>query len=174
MKINEIEVRPIPTFPDYYISHRGEVWSEKSLKWLKFHFHMGSLCIHLSRGDSSTATPTVGRLVLETWLYPCPEGMECCHNDGDTCNNILENLRWDTHKANMQDAVKHGSFSLHYHAPGEASPVHKLSTKNVHQIRHILKETHISDAEVARAYTVSTTCIRRIRLEQTWRHLLCK
>ncbi len=172
MRINEIELRPIIGFPDYYISRDGEVWSEKSLKWLKPSFHMGSLCIFLRRGDSSIATPTVGRLVLEAWFGFCPEGMECCHNDGDTYNNTLENLRWDTHKANMQDAVKHGSFSLHYHAPGEASPVHKLTTKAVHQIRHILKETHISNAEVARAYAVSTTCIRRIKLGQTWRHLL--
>jgi len=43
----------------------------------------------------------VHRLVLEAFVGPCPDGMECCHNDGDRTNNRLENLRWDTHKNNM-------------------------------------------------------------------------
>jgi hypothetical protein len=31
-----------------------------------------------------------------------------CHNDGDPTNDHLDNLRWDTHAANMQDAADHG------------------------------------------------------------------
>ncbi|MES5383891.1 NUMOD4 motif-containing HNH endonuclease [Mycolicibacterium conceptionense] len=51
----------------------------------------------------------VGRLVLAAFVGPCPDGMECCHNDGDAGNNRLENLRWDTHSANVLDCVKHGT-----------------------------------------------------------------
>jgi hypothetical protein len=35
--------------------------------------------------------------------------MECCHNDGNAGNDRLENLRWDTRKANRQDSVRHGT-----------------------------------------------------------------
>ena len=56
-------------------------------------------------------TKTVHRLVLEAFVGPRPEGMEGCHNDGNTQNNKLENLRWDTRKNNHADSVKHGTHS---------------------------------------------------------------
>lgn len=47
-------------------------------------------------------------LVLEAFVGPRPEGLVCCHNDGDSSNNRLSNLRWDTYSANNHDLVKHG------------------------------------------------------------------
>ena len=56
----------------------------------------------------------IHRLVLEAFIGPCPEGMECCHfPDRDPSNNRLENLRWDTHKANVADSIKHGTCYRH-------------------------------------------------------------
>lgn len=51
----------------------------------------------------------IHRLVLEAFVGPCPDGMECCHNDGDPGNNRLSNLRWDTKSANEFDQVRHGT-----------------------------------------------------------------
>jgi hypothetical protein len=51
----------------------------------------------------------VARLVLEAFVGPAPDGMECCHNDGDSQNNQLTNLRWDTKSANAQDVLRHGT-----------------------------------------------------------------
>lgn len=51
----------------------------------------------------------VHRLVLEAFVGPCPEGMEACHNDGNPANNRLENLRWDTRRNNILDAIRHGT-----------------------------------------------------------------
>lgn len=51
----------------------------------------------------------VHRLVAEAFIGPPPEGTECCHNDGDATNNHVSNLRWDTHSANVQDMVMHGT-----------------------------------------------------------------
>lgn len=50
----------------------------------------------------------VHRLILETFVGPCPEGMECCHLNGDPQDNRLENLRWDTPTANAKDREFHG------------------------------------------------------------------
>lgn len=47
-------------------------------------------------------------LVLTAFVGPRPEGMECCHGDGDPQNNHLSNLRWDTPSANQQDTLHHG------------------------------------------------------------------
>lgn len=52
----------------------------------------------------------VHTLVLEAFTSPRPEGLEACHNDGDATNNTVDNLRWDTRKANAADALRHGTF----------------------------------------------------------------
>lgn len=51
----------------------------------------------------------VHRLVAEAFIGPCPQGMECCHNDGNPKNNHVENLRWDTKSSNQRDKEKHGT-----------------------------------------------------------------
>ncbi len=51
----------------------------------------------------------VHRLVLETFVGPCPDKQECCHNNGNSLDNRISNLRWDTRKANVKDACVHGS-----------------------------------------------------------------
>ena len=68
----------------------------------------GHLTVGLKRGGSRV-TVRVHRLVLESFIGPCPEGMEGCHNDGDSSNNRLSNLRWDTSSANKQDMIRHGT-----------------------------------------------------------------
>lgn len=50
----------------------------------------------------------VHHLVLEAFVGPRPEGLECCHGNGDPTDNRLENLRWDTFEANVADRVAGG------------------------------------------------------------------
>lgn len=53
----------------------------------------------------------VHHLVLEAFVGPRPDGMECCHNNGDPSDNRLENLRWDTSSSNKRDQLAHGTHS---------------------------------------------------------------
>ena len=69
----------------------------------------------LSKVGTKPKTVWVHRLVLESFVGPCPEGMEACHNDSDPSNNSLENLRWDTHAANMQDKVENWTVCKNGH-----------------------------------------------------------
>lgn len=69
--------------------------------------HAGHQAVDLSTPGRRWSVD-VHRLVLSAFVGPCPEGMEGCHNDGDPTNNRLGNLRWDTHRANMQDRITHG------------------------------------------------------------------
>lgn len=57
---------------------------------------------------TGNAQRLVHRLVLESFVGPCPEGMECCHSNGDPSDNRLENLRWDSRRANAADRDAHG------------------------------------------------------------------
>lgn len=59
--------------------------------------------------DGRSTQVAIGRAVLEAFVDQCPDGMECCHGDGDPWNNNVSNLRWDTRSANMQDSLRHGT-----------------------------------------------------------------
>jgi len=67
----------------------------------------GYLLVALARGGKKTPK-LVHRLVIETFIGPCPDGMECCHRDSDKSNNRLENLRWDTRSENQIDRIENG------------------------------------------------------------------
>lgn len=47
----------------------------------------------------------VHRLVLETFVGQCPEGMECDHVNRDRSDNRLQNLRWVPHKENQRNTA---------------------------------------------------------------------
>lgn len=68
----------------------------------------GHLELKLYR-DANVNNCQVHRLVLEAFVGRCPDGMECCHNNGIADDNRLENLRWDTPSANQYDSVRHGT-----------------------------------------------------------------
>jgi hypothetical protein len=76
----------------------------------------------------------VHRLVLEAFVCPCPEGRECCHNDGDPANNALTNLRWNTRKANIEDSRRHGIKPIGSRANA------KLREDDVHESRRLKTE----------------------------------
>lgn len=56
-------------------------------------------------------------LVLEAFICPRPEKMQCCHNNGIPDDNRLVNLRWDTPKNNVHDRKFHGTYQY-----GEKNP----------------------------------------------------
>lgn len=68
----------------------------------------GHLDVGLMR-SGHRVTAKVHRLVLTAFVGPDPEGMECCHNNGNPADNRVENLRWDTTAANRRDCVNHGN-----------------------------------------------------------------
>jgi len=49
----------------------------------------------------------VHQLVAVAFIGPRPDGMVTCHNNGDSLDNRVENLRYDTQSANIQDMYKH-------------------------------------------------------------------
>ena len=63
--------------------------------------------VDANRGKKRYAN--IHSLVLEAFVGPRPDGLECCHNDGNRLNAELANLRWDTRSANTADAVEHGT-----------------------------------------------------------------
>lgn len=67
-------------------------------------YHQVTLCNNTSR-----TARRIHCLVLEAFVGPCPDGLECCHNNGVSTDNRLENLRWDTRLSNAADQLRHGT-----------------------------------------------------------------
>lgn len=76
--------------------------------------------------DAVGRSYTIHRLVLEAFVGPCPYGMEGCHNNGDRLDNRLDNLRWDTTRANNLDQfvhrTQHNAFKTHCKHGHEFTP----------------------------------------------------
>lgn len=84
--------------------------------------------------DGTRVNRFVHALVLQAFVGPCPEGMECCHDNGDRADNRLENLRWDTLASNQADRLIHGTDHR-----GERQGSSKLTTADVRQIKKLLR-----------------------------------
>jgi hypothetical protein len=98
---------------------------------------------------------------MEAFVGIRPQGMECCHNDGNPQNNHWSNLRWDTPKNNHADKVKHGTTNR-----GEQCGTAKLTLEQVRAIRQDTRLQRIIAAE----YGVKDNTISRIKSFKRWAH----
>lgn len=121
MQSTHEEWRAIPGFEGHYeVSNCGRVRSldrfsvtGRRLKGrvMKTRSGLGGhLSLNLCK-DGKATSAYVHRLVLTAFVGECPEGMECCHNNGDPTDNRLENLRWDTQQSNVDDRGRHGKWT---------------------------------------------------------------
>lgn len=106
----------------------------------------------------------LGRLVLQSFIGPCPEGMECCHGPGGSRDDRLENLRWGTHKENRADMIRDGT---HLAVTGTNHPIARLTDEAVRHIR----SSNESMAALARQYGVSAQCISNAVRRESWKHV---
>src|SRR6185312_7030300 len=106
---------------------------------------LGYIMVSLFK-DGSQFVRYAHRLVLEAFVGPCPDGMECCHNDGNPANNRVENLRWDTTSANQLDREAHGTSNR-----GEQQGRSKLKDDYIPIIKK-LYEVGVLQSQIAEAF----------------------
>lgn len=94
---------------------------------------------------------TVHLMVLTAFLGPCPDRMQGCHNNGNSRDPRLLNLRWDTPKGNHADKKLHGTSQV-----GERNGNSRLTDAQVAEIKSSKERT----ADLAAQFGVSTTAIR--------------
>lgn len=117
-----VRFKSIEGKPGYCVGDDGSVWScvLKGTKrgiggeWRRLRGHAqrsGHIIVNLGRGNANARY--VHRLVLEAFVGPCPEGMECRHLDGNPANNRPGNLAWGTPRENQADSARHGTAYCH-------------------------------------------------------------
>lgn len=170
----EVQYRDIEGFPGYRIGSDGSVWTRKnnrhglSSSWKRKATgvgYRGRKQITLYRNGEGYSFK-VHRLVLLAFVGPCPDGMGCCHNDGNSANNNLTNLRWDTQIGNEADKVKHGTSNR-----GERQGSSKLTHDQVIEIRRKYARGGVLQRELGVEYGVAHTAISRIVNHVRWRHV---
>ncbi len=108
----------------------------------------------------------VHRLVLETFIGPCPKGMQARHLDNNPSNNNLDNLQWATVSVNQMDRVKFGTSNR-----GERCGSSKLTKTDVLEIRKRYKKDICSGGQLANEYHISTSTVWDILKRRIWRHI---
>ncbi|WP_422928621.1 HNH endonuclease [Singulisphaera sp. PoT] len=117
------------------------------------------------RKGGKTFTRYVHHLVLEAFRGPCPLGMEACHGDGDSKNNRLDNLRWDTSKANKADMAEHGTL-----LKGEQVRQARLTEEDV-RLAFELRSRGWKHRQIADRLGVSRPAISLVLEGKSWTHL---
>jgi hypothetical protein len=101
----------------------------------------------------------VHRLILETYVGPCPPGMECLHGPGGKLDNSIKNLRWGTHGDNCLDVVASGTHKGVNHSQS------KLSPDDIREIRNMGATSASIKFNIARGH------VYRIKNRTSWGHI---
>ena len=160
------KIIPMPNFPDYSITKGGEIWSNKLQRFLKPTIgNHGYFTVGINRKSK-----LVHRLILETFVGPCPLGMECRHKDCNKLNNNLSNIQWGTRSENRQDSIRNGTFYTG-DKKGEKHPGHKLTNKLVLQIRSLYRTKEFSQRYLAKQFEITQAMVCYIVNNKNWTHV---
>ena len=160
-------MKRISNFPDYTITCDGRVWSFKTNKWLRPQKNSRGYLQFTLSNDHLKKIYAAHRLVLETYIGPCPKGMECRHLNGNRQDNRLDNLKWGTHSENQQDAVRHGThYTLRRY--GEQHPQAKTSNKNRRLIIYQYMTGLFSQTELGKLFNLDRKTINSLINGESW------
>lgn len=153
----------------YWASSLGRLKSVKTiLMFDKSVNNAGYLYSHLGHAKK---TYPVHRIIAETFVSNPENKPQVNHINGNKKDNRAINLNWMTAKENMRHMFENLSEESRAKKRESATGINnanaKMNVSDVIKIR-LSKKT---DAHLAMEYKVSTTCINRIRIRRTWKHV---
>ncbi len=166
--------KPIEKYNGWYeISDSGRIrsWKHKNGKRKKpFILALSNngryFQVHLYHNNKHIVE-SVHRLVLQVFKGSQPSpAHNAAHNNGNSYDNRVENLRWATQGENLADMKRHNTILL-----GEKSNNSKLTKKDIKQIRKRFWLTRESINSLSNDFKVHITTIHRILRRLTWKHI---
>ena len=104
----------------------------------------------------------IHRLVMREFMGD--SNLQVNHIDGNKTNNNIWNLEYGTQSENIRHAFLIG---IQNHE-GEKNPAHKLSAKEVREIRKLSKDKKISQRQLAKMFSTSQGNISKIINRKKW------
>jgi len=170
-------IKKIPNFPGYYANSSGLIYTKKikggrgkignKLRILKCSDNKDYPKVILCK-NGKKYTRFIHRLVLETFIGPCPEGMEACHKNDQSYDNRIDNLEWNTKLSNVKNRQRRGNYKG---LPGEKCNFAKLNKYQVRVIKRLLELNTLYQKEIGKIFGVCGSTISTINVGQNWRHL---
>ena len=114
----------------------------------------------------------IHQLVLDAFVGPAPDCLECNHKNGVKTDNRLDNLEWITrsenhiHRARVLGLVATGENLARR---GEINGSAKLTKAQVDEIREVYRDGRISQTSLAQRFGVHQTQISKIIRGGQWR-----
>lgn len=156
-----VRKRRYPGIDNYIVSDDGRVWKIGFGELKRTRTSDNYLVVTINYIQL-----TVHRMVLTTFVGPCPPGIQACHNNGDPTDNRLSNLRWDTPKSNSEDRVRHGT-----QVKGVDCHSVRLTEEEVDEIRAEYLEGGVTQQQIANRRKLHGMTVHYIVKGKTWKHL---
>jgi hypothetical protein len=153
--------------PDYEISDEGRCRWFDTGKPVKAHRRRKYLAftLRIRRTPIKWKRFLVHRLVLETFVGPCPPNHETRHMNGRRHDNKLQNLQWGTHAENIDDNVR-----LDANPRGARHWRFRLTAQDVETIRAVPTPfSKTQRAELMARFKISLATLYRIRNDYSTR-----
>lgn len=144
----------------YFVSSSGEIKSSKGRIKKQSINKKGYAYVALWKNNKHKHCK-VHRLVAQSFLPNPKKCSQINHKNGNKLDNQVNNLEWVTNQENRNHAIQNKLIVF-----GEKSHYAKLSEKDVLLIR---KYSTLSTSVLAFIFDVSTSQIRRIKTNKSWR-----
>jgi HNH endonuclease len=168
-----VEYCLIPGFPKSRVGMDGSVWSLKRGGWKRLRCGRdrdGYVTVEFSKNGKVNRW-RVHRLVLELFVGPRPEGMECRHLNGKPDDNRIENLTWGTRSENRHDAKRHGTNMGGPKLLGEDHPRAILTADKVRAMR-LASQNGQACVQISQDFGFSFICVWKAITRRTWKHII--
>ena len=134
-------------------------WTQRKATLDRYGYEQITMCI-----DGKVGCVKIHRLILEAFVGPRPDGMECCHANGDRRDNRPCNLRWDTRASNMEDRDRHGSVKGCRNGRAKLTPADAAAIR----LRYVRRCRINGQTAIAADYGIDQTTVSDIIRGHLW------
>ena len=162
-------IKAVKNCPGYFVTDAGELFLVRKINAVNAGKTKQTAYVEMF-ANGKRKRVVLGRLVLETFVGPCPKNMECCHGPNGRADHSLRNLSWGTHIKNCTvDKERDGTLLR-----GDESPSAKLNSLQVRIIRRTYGKRNkngLSCPQLADVFGTTYKNIWAIVNRKSWFHI---
>ncbi len=153
----------------YQVSNLGRVKNIKTNRILKKWINTNDTYFRVTLYNNGSKKHFLLHRLLAIHFIPNPDNLpEVCHKDNNKQNFSLDNLEWGSKSYNSQCAYDTG---VHVGMKGEKHPMHKLTEKQVQEIRAKYIPWKYSTRKLAKEYNIHQSVIFSIVNNDIWKEV---